>query len=462
MYAALAQKTSMQTALAGAGVHVSIMFSAQRVYEHDLISARYCTAMSINGMRVDVERAKEYSSALAKAELQARKDVEDALGIKFKLTKAGGLGTKALHDHLFRVLKAPIYFRSEKTKKPALDKNTLAAWAINSSNLQLSAFACAEIKRRSIHNIKTKYVDGILKSLKQHDRLHPTWKNYSAVTGRFGCSNPNLMNLPRPENDPTALWSCDDKTTRKLVGGTIRGMYQAPEGRMLVWLDMGQTDPRVAAYASGDESMIASCESADIHSANAEMIFGAAFTSLDLKSPKRKAMRVLAKSAGLAAIFLAGEAKLYATLSAAGMKVPITQCAVMLRALHEKCAGYFKWQNDRYALCMREGYSYSPLLMRRRWFGHTPQAAEVINFPIQSGTADIMNAKMHELMQAVECANLDALLVAQVHDSVVLETRTEHVDALKAIMYEVFSHPIMFGERACIMPIDIEVSERWF
>lgn len=435
------------------------MFDPARIYAHDLAIAAICTEMSRTGMGINTAIARAHAETLYAEELKARAQVCEALGVHLKATKTGGIGSKELHDIIFNRMRTPVYYRSNKTGRPSLGKLALQAY-LSSSNEVLANFAAAEMRRKSVRDTRKKYIEDVL-AIQLDSRVYPIWQNTGAITGRFSCKSPNLMNLSRPENDPTVIWDSEDKTARKQIGGGIRQMYEAPDGYMLVWLDVGQIDMRVAAYASGDDVMIGACENVelDIHSANAAVVFGPRF--LTLTGPARKHARTLAKSAGLAAIYLAGAPRLSASLHAAGAPTPMNQCEAMLNAIHTKCAAYFKWQEARLAQCMREGYSYSPLLGRRRWFGHDigAIAAEVINYPIQSGAADVMNAKL--LLLDRRLRSLDCRLVAQVHDSCVWECNENEVAALQAIANETFAEPVMFEDRKCTMPIDWEVSKTW-
>jgi DNA polymerase-1 len=295
------------------------------------------------------------------------------------------------------------------------------------------------------------------------------------VSGRWACQAPNLMNLPRPENDPSrtptcVVCGCTAKEAERTACNApahdflgVRSVYIARPGYRLVAFDMKQLEMRMAAYASGDPAMIKACESSDLHAANAEIIFAEAFTTAE--GGHRKALRTLAKSSGFAVCYMAQAATVFARLVAAGVDVKLRQVEAMLSRMRRAFAAYYSWQSDRLLDCVRTGYVYSPILGRRRWLGHDPSPTEAANFPIQGGAADLMNLRLPLVVERLAAECLEALLVAQVHDSAVFEVPEALADKVAAVCQEVAEAPIVIDSSgnplAVSFPIDLEISERW-
>ena len=233
---------------------------------------------------------------------------------------------------------------------------------------------------------------------------------------------------------------------------------------MLVYFDAKQLEMRVAAYASGDQSMIKACESTDLHAANAAVIFGEAFTKCTDPN-QRAALRTLAKTSGFAVCYLAEAQTVYARLIAAGQLVQLRQVEAMLRKMRRGFNDYYRWQDKRLMACVKHGWTDSPLLGRRRWLGHDPSPTECANFPIQGGAADIMNDRIPIIAAAAKDVTPQARLVAQVHDSVCIEVPSRHAIRIGERAREIFEAPITFAssgrELTASFPVDLEIIERW-
>jgi DNA polymerase I-like protein with 3'-5' exonuclease and polymerase domains len=227
---------------------------------------------------------------------------------------------------------------------------------------------------------------------------------------------------------------------------------------------MSQLEMRIAAYASGDPTMIAACEGSDLHSANATVIFGAAFT--ECTDPvARKGLRTMAKSSGFAVCYMAEASTVFARLIAEGANVTLRQVEAMLAKMRRAFLTYYRWQDAALLDTVRTGYVYTPILGRRRWLGHDPSPTECANFPIQGGAADYMNERFPEVVERCDAEGLGVEPVAQVHDSGVLEVPEEHVPRVCELVREVNARPIVIASSgeplSAVLPIDLEDSERW-
>ena len=440
---------------------------AAEVYAVDKRCAELCRDMSIAGFGFDRAEGQRLSATLLETERAARQRADDAVGRPIRRTKTGGFSTLDLHAAFFDDLGASPYLRSAITRKPSLKVDALRYYAANQrrddSGVRLRDLALAVLEFRRLRKVRVTYIDNA--PVGEDGRVHPSWLNYGAVSGRFSCQAPNLMNLPTQRTDPTIEWARDEATGRRYAArGGVRGLYRAKAGHTLVAFDAKQLEMRIAAYASGDSTMIAACQAKDLHAANAAVIFAAAWEAAD--APLRESMRNLAKQSGFACCYLATWETVWQRLLAEGMNVPASQVKAMLRRLHREFAGYFGWQGQRLLDCIRLGYTTTPILGRRRWLGHSPLPTECANFPIQGGAADLMNLRLPAVDQALRLAIRGATAVAQVHDSGVFEVPINAADEAAAIMRAVFEAPIELrsgdGRRLeATFPIDVKSGERW-
>jgi DNA polymerase-1 len=421
--------------------------------------------MQIAGFAFDQDRARQLSDHLYRCERAAREAVCQATCADINPMSPNQL-LWAFQERLH----APIYFRSALTGRPSLGVDTMRAYAA-SHNPLLREAALAVLEFRRAKKLRKTYIDNVC--VGSDGRVHPTWLNYGTVSGRFACQGPNLMNLPTAARDPTAD-----------LGG-IRSLYIAPPGHKLIYFDYSQLEIRIAAYSSGDPNMIAACETADVHSANAEALFSARFKGDDYRALKKlckhgtpteaderlfrqlEYYRRCAKESTFAVCYGAAEATVFARMMANGVETTMREVELMLRALHNRYAHYYRWQARRLSDTIRTGFVESPILGRRRYVGHDPDATLVMNHPIQSGAADIENDKLIEIVDTFGVMGLwgRIRLIAQVHDSNVFEVPDSLVDTAVQTIQVVCGKPVTIASSGsplqCVLPIELEVLERW-
>jgi DNA polymerase-1 len=437
------------------------------IYTFDKQSAELCCQMQVDGFNFDVTKAVMLSAQLRKIETQAVKNMSAAIGRPLKLGKTGGLGGD-LRKAFFDDLHAPVYFRSELTNTPSLGVDAMRAYAVCADD-RLAALATAVLEHRRARKIRSTYIDRII--VDPDGRVHPTWLNYGTVGGRWSCQGPNLQNIPRAGTDPT-----------KAQGG-VRSLYTASRGCWLVTFDFSQLEMRIAAYATGDETMITACESSDLHSHNAQLVFGNVFdpdrykalSALDTTNSLTgndyddfvalKTYRTCAKSSGFAVCYMAKATTVHSRLIADGQRVSLRQVEGMLRQMRRSFRSYYRRQEEWLDGVVKNGFITTPILGRKRWLGHDPSPTEAANFPIQGGAADVVNTKVLELVRRLRAAKLRTRMVAQVHDSVALDTHENDVDKVRSMCYEVCAEPITIASSGtryeAVFPIDLEITQHW-
>lgn len=436
------------------------------IYEIDKTCAAICRDMTIAGMGWDSVRAGAIAIALQEKEIAAREAADTACGRPIAKTETGGFKSKDLEAAFFKDLQAPIYFRSGLTGRPSLGVDALRGYAASQS-AELRALSLAVLEWRRLRKVRRTYIEGI--RIGKDGRVHPTWQNYGAVSGRWSAQKPNPMNLPRAENDPA------------LALGGIRSLYIPVRGGRIVTFDFKQLEFGVSAYCSGDPTMIRVFESGDVHAANAQAIFGAAFDPAarkalngrkergEILSPAEAAalvtynkLRTIAKSAGFAVAYSAEAQTVYVRIMATGVEVTLPQIQAVLRKLHAAFSIYFEWQAKRLLEAIASGYTDEQITGRTRYVTHDPSAPEVANFAIQGGAAGIMNSRIPLLLAAIARHKIPATLIAQVHDSGVFDVQSpQAAEDLAALIPGVMSAPLVIGARECTFPVDLEVSEKW-
>lgn len=422
-----------------------------RVYESDKQSATLCREMSRNGFAFDEDQAYTMAISLLNREHALLREAAELLGVK----EINLLSPIQLRAAFFDQLGAPVLAVSEETKQPSLNVDTMRAYAA-SANETLARFAEIVLEYRRLRKCRTTYIEGV--HVYPDGRVRATWLTYGTVSGRFSAKQPNLANLPRLSNDPSAHEEC--KKAPKPCGACgIRSLYIAPKGRKLVAFDVSQMEFRVAAYLTNDPNMIQACNELDIHSANAALLFGDHFRRLEKGSAQHTRFRTLAKSATFAVCYLAEPPTVHARLVADGIQITLREVEAMITQLKKAFRQYYFWQAENLDLTIRRGYVESPILKRKRWLGHAPEPPANANFPIQSGAADVFNLKSAEILRRLK--GLDAFPVAAVYDALYIDCVESEVDEVTRIIKEVWDEPVRLGEHDVTFKIDLHVGDRW-
>lgn len=239
-----------------------------------------------------------------------------------------------------------------------------------------------------------------------------------------------------------------------------------------VFVRNSQAEMRSAAYSSGDETFMATCQG-DIHSGNAKILFPSEADLIEAEPKGRgKPFRDVAKNAGFGVTYLAEADTVFLFLRSKGFDVQYRDVAIMLDRMREAYAGYFHYVGRNVRMVEKSGHMRSVLAGRVRWLGWHCPPTEVANFPIQSMIADLMNERLPLIDAALPPG---ASTVAQVHDAGIFEVPERHVDLVKGIITNAWAVPIIVpaggvhggslrleeGARSFVMPIELKCKDRW-
>ena len=429
------------------------------VYQQDKRSAILCREMQLNGFAFDPAAARASRGVFIDEERKLRRQMYRLLGRRIN-PKA----PSQLAKLFFEEFRAPILKTNEKTGKPSLDINVMRAYAA-AQNPVISRMANLVITFRKAQKMRSTYIDGI--EVESDGRVHPQWLSYGAISGRYSCQRPSLMNLAKgeilgesirshyiAEGSASAVvpWDKKDKLEVRLAK-----LRRSKLNKVLCSFDFAQLEMRIAAYVTGDQTMIDACESSDLHAANAAVLFNG-FDKLDPESAEYKKLRGLAKQSGFAICYGAGVDTVYARLLSTGIEINRQQVEAMLARLKEAFWQYYAWQQRNLELTIRRGYVESPIMGRKRWLGHAPKATENNNFPIQSGAADLMNLTLWEIYTRLPAG---AKLVAQVHDQAIFECDRRAAKSVIDLCKEVAQQERTINGRRVSFPIDPTIGVRW-
>jgi len=345
-------------------------------------------------------------------------------------------------------INSPLQLREilfDKLQLPVL-KKTASGPSTDASVLQQLADAGHELpvllmEYREVTKLENTYIDALPVLLNPRTgRLHTTFNQAAAATGRLSSNDPNLQNIP----------------IRRELGRDIRRLFVARPGWQLMSADYSQIELRLLAHLSGDEAFVQAFNAGgDIHRQTAALIFevGAADVTPE--------MRARAKTINFATIYGQGPHALSQQL-----KITHAEARAFIDRYFERFTGVRRYLDASVEFARHQGYvqtifgrrRYVPEVRERnfniRAFGERIAA----NSPIQGSAADLIKIAMARVAAALRTKSLKSAMLLQVHDELVFETPESEIDALTALV-----RSEMEGAAALTVPllVDIGVGPNW-
>ena len=295
---------------------------------------------------------------------------------------------------------------------------------------------------RELEKLRSTYVEALPALVdSETGRLHTSFNQTVAATGRLSSSNPNLQNIP----------------IRTEVGREIRHGFVADPGHVFLSADYSQIELRVLAHLSGDEAFSAAFrEGIDIHRQTASVLFG---VGLDGVTP---AMRDRAKSVNFATLYGQGAFSLGRQLG-----IPRNEAQAFITAYFEKLSGIREYLDEQVERAMRDG-CVETLMGRRRtvpelrspnWHVREGGKRIALNTPIQGSAADLMKKAMIDVRRALDAAGTEAKILLQVHDELLLEAPEDAQDDVLALVVDTMEN---VAELRVPLVVDSGTGRDWY
>ncbi len=365
--------------------------------------------MEYEGIRVDVDFLNDYSKQLEKDAKEAEQKVYSASGLKFNLASPKQLG-EVLFDHLKLDPKA----KKTKTGQYATGEDVLLKLAHTSPIVEdILTF-------RELTKLKSTYVDSLpLLINRKTGRVHTTYGQAVAVTGRLASNNPNLQNIP----------------VRTERGREIRKAFiPRDENHVLVSADYSQIELRIVAAISGDPAMCeAFIQGKDIHTATAAKVYKIG------EKDVTKEMRYKAKSVNFGIIYGQGAFGL-----ADNLGISRTEAKEIIDNYKREFSGIQKYMDDTINFARENGY-VETLMGRKRWLRDINSSnftvrgfaeRNAINSPIQGTAADMIKLAMIKTHAALKNSKFKSKMILQVHDELVFDVLKEEADEIKKLILD--------------------------
>jgi DNA polymerase-1 len=397
--------------------------------------------MEFNGIRLDVPRLERLSVEMTAQLAAIEKEIYALAGHEFNI---GSL--PQLRKVLFEELSLPVQGRTGITGEPSTDQESLEKLAaLDHPNAKLPRKI---LEHRQIAKLKSTYVDALPGLVNPRTgRIHTSFNQTVAATGRLSSTDPNLQNIP----------------VRRDMGQQIRQAFIPEPGWQLLTADYSQIELRLLAHFCGDEELCrAFAEERDVHTAVAAQIFGV--SEEEVTSDQRR----MAKTVNFGVLY---------GMSAPGLaqrlQIPKGEAAAFITAYFKRYPRVEAYQANLLAECRRTG-KVSTILGRRRHFDPTAirektsfrdriqPEREAINMEIQGSAADLIKLAMLEVFRRLRKEGLRARLLLQIHDELVFEAPPEEMPDLTGLVRREMTTPVenRLGLRVPLR-VDLAVGPNW-
>ena len=367
------------------------------------------TAMEFEGVKVDVGFLNDYSKQLEKEAKLAEESVFQQAGMPFNLASPKQLG-----EVLFEKLQLDPKAKKTKTGQYATGEDVLLKLA-NKSKIVEDILVFRELTK-----LKSTYVDALpLMINRKTGRVHTSYAQAVAVTGRLSSNNPNLQNIP----------------VRTERGREIRKAFVPRNDKhVLLSADYSQIELRIVAAISGDPAMCEAFKSGkDIHTATAAKVYNVE------ESAVTKEMRYKAKSVNFGIIYGQGAFGL-----ADNLGISRTEAKEIIDNYKKQFANIQKYMDDTINFARETGYVQT-LMGRKRWLRDINSAnftvrgfaeRNAINSPIQGTAADMIKLAMVKVHQAFKQHGFKSKMILQVHDELVFDAIKEEAEIIQPIILD--------------------------
>ncbi|MBK9161605.1 MAG: DNA polymerase I [Nitrosomonadales bacterium] len=381
--------------------------------------------MERNGVLLDSALLQVQSRELGEKLIELEKKAHAAAGQPFNLNSP-----KQLREILFDKLGLPAK-KKTPSGDPSTDEEVLQELALDYPLPKLL------LEYRGMAKLKSTYTDKLPQMVDRNTgRVHTSYSQAVAVTGRLASSDPNLQNIP----------------VRTAEGRRIREAFIAPPGSRIVSADYSQIELRIMAHLSGDEGLLAAfANNEDIHRATAAEIFMVAPAEVD--SEQRRYAKVINFGLiyGMSAFGLAKQ-----------LGIERSAATAYIDRYFARYPGVKDYMDSTREQARQQGY-VETVFGRRLWLpeingsnGMRRQGAEraAINAPMQGTAADLIKLAMIAVQRWLEQEGMQSKLIMQVHDELVLEVPETELHQVEEILPK-----LMCGVAALKVPLLVELGE---
>ncbi|MBQ9374936.1 MAG: DNA polymerase I, partial [Ruminococcus sp.] len=397
-------------------------------YDIELPLCEVLASMEVYGVKADIEGIKAFGEQLSKDIENITSQIYTNAEKEFNISS-----TKQLGQVLFEDLKLPV----KKKTKTGYSTNADVLESLSSKHPIIPLI----IEYRTLTKLNSTYVEGLLKEIDADGRVHSVFKQTETRTGRISSTEPNMQNIP----------------VRKEIGRNMRKFFVAEDGCSLVDADYSQIELRVLASVCGDENMQAAFkEGKDIHRSTAAQVFD---LPEDFVTPE---MRSAAKAVNFGIIYGIGAFSLSKDIG-----VTVADAKRYIQSYLDNYPKVSEFMDETVKNGEKDGY-VTTLFGRRRYIPELTAKNKMIqafgkraamNAPIQGAAADIIKIAMVKVYNRLFAEQLDAHLILQVHDELILEASEKDAQKAAEILKEEMENAV---DLAVPMTVDVNIGHSWY
>jgi DNA polymerase-1 len=393
--------------------------------------------MECTGVRLDVPLLQRMSKEMDASLATLEEAIYAAVGFKFNINSV-----PQLRDILFSQLKFKPIKRTGIGGESSTDQETLETLA--KQNHAQVEFPRQLLEHRKITKLKGTYVDALPALVNQRTgRVHASFNQTVAATGRLSSSDPNLQNIP----------------IRSDLGGQIRQAFLPAEGWRLLTADYSQIELRLLAHFSGDQALQqAFAEDRDIHALVAAQIFNVPLTEVN------ENMRRAAKTVNFGVIY-----GISAPGLAARLDLTVKEGATFIDAYFQRYPLVQQYQDNLLKMCRERGFVQTILGRRRQIEGvrsittyrnRNQPEREAINMQIQGSAADLIKVAMLNIHRRIKREKLASRMLLQIHDELVFETPPAEEKTLVKLVHDEMTQAL--ADRLQVpLRVDMSIGANW-
>ena len=385
--------------------------------------------MQYNGMYLDKKELSDFGNELKEQISILTNDIYTLAGEEFNINSTQQLGN---------ILFEKLGLTATKKNKKGYSTDVETLEKIKNEHPIIEKI----LEYRTLMKLNSTYVEGMLPYVNDKTgRIHSYFHQTVTATGRLSSSDPNLQNIP----------------TRYELGKKLRRVFKPKEGYIYIDADYSQIELRVLAHISKDENMIEAFKNGeDIHKQAASKVLGIPINEVT------KEQRSHAKAVNFGIVYGISDFGLSQQLG-----VSVKKAKEYINQYLEKYSGIQEFMNNVVEKAKEKGFvetlfhrrRYIPELKSNNYMVRQFGARAAMNTPIQGTAADIMKIAMVNLNKELEKAQIDAKLVLQVHDELILETKIEDKEKAKQILKNCMESAIKLT-----VPLEAQISEadNWY
>ena len=383
--------------------------------------------MEQTGFRIDREALARFGEGLTEGIRETQERIWSTAGYEFNINSPKQLGQFLFDERML-----------------PYGKKTKSGWSTNAEILEKlkSKDPVVEdiLEYRTLSKLKSTYADGLSSFIDENERIHTSFQMTATATGRLSSTEPNLQNIP----------------IRKQVGAQIRDMFTAGPGNVLVDADYSQIELRILAHLADDAAMIEAFRSGmDFHAVTAASVFR---VPVEEVTP---ALRSQAKAVNFGIVY-----GISAFALSQDIGVSVAEAKSFMEAYYDTFSGIADYMEKTIEDAKKNGYVTTMFGRRRnmpelhnsnfniRSFGERVAR----NMPVQGTAADIIKIAMIRVYDRFREEGLQAKLVLQVHDELIVECPESEAETVKQILMTEMSSA---AELRVPLSVEVGIGRTW-